>query len=445
VNSIPLIKPVALSSARYAVLLALLLSACSGGNENDATFVGNDPTSGEPSNDLTAIEQQLIGAMTARSGGAGLGAFKLPSSNDYQAIPQDPANPISAEKVALGQMLFHDTAFALDGRSDDTQTWSCASCHHAAAGFKSGVKQGLGEGGVGFGDDGSERVLSNRFDALADKDADNLPDIQPVTSPATLNVAYQDVMLWNGQFGHSQNGTINAGIDAAILATPGTPKVANDRRLSGVETQAVAGLGVHRIKVDADTPLQSNAEYRDLYNAAYPQSAGDMLQDAALAIAAFERTILANQAPFQRWLAGETTAMNSKEMRGALLFFGKANCAACHTGPALSSATGAPADEVFFAIGMDDFNLADPTIHGKVSDNDKRGRGGFTGVEADNFKFKVPQLYNLADSPVFGHGASFDSIKGVVDYKNRGVPQINLPAGQLDTRFTPLGVTSDEI
>ena len=416
----------------------LLIGGLAAGCSSDSTSLPRGLTP-------TDAEQQLIGAITARSGGDGLAAFILPASDNFSAIPQDPANPITAEKVALGQMIFHDTGFALGGRSEESETWSCATCHHAAAGFKAGIKQGLGEGGVGFGTDGSERVLSSMFDALADKDAINLPDFQPVTSPATLNVAYQDVMLWNGQFGHSQNGTINLGIDTSILATPGTPKAANDRRLSGVETQAVAGLGVHRLKVDVDTPLQNNAEYQRLYQAAYPTTEGDVLQDAALAMAAFERTILANEAPFQKWLAGEMGAMNDQEVNGGLLFFGKADCVACHTGPGLSSPVGATADNVFFAIGMSDYDNTDPTVHGRVTDDVKQGRGGFTGVDAEKFKFKIPQLYNLADTTIFGHGAGLDSIKAVIEYKNAGVPQVVLPAGQLDSRFKPLGLTDEEV
>jgi len=95
-------------------------------------------------------------------------------------------------------MIFHDTAFSLNGVSGTAQTWSCATCHHAAAGFKSGVLQGIGEGGIGFGEDGSERTLKEGFNADAEEGSLNKPDLQPVTSPTVLNAAYQDVMLWNG-------------------------------------------------------------------------------------------------------------------------------------------------------------------------------------------------------------------------------------------------------
>ena len=75
-----------------------------------------------------------------------------------------------------------------------------------------------------------------------------------------------------------------------------------------------------------------------------------------------------------------------------------------------------------------------------------RGRGGFTQNEADNYKFKVPQLYNLADSPFYGHGSSFRSIRAVIEYKNNAVPENDeVPAGQLAAGFVPLNLTDAQI
>lgn len=61
------------------------------------------------------------------------------------------------------------------------------------------------------------------------------------------------------------------------------------------------------------------------------------------------------------------------------------------------------------------------------------------------YSFKIPQLYNLSDTNVFGHGASFSSIREVLDYKNRAVPQSNIDTNLLDPRFTPLGLTEAEL
>lgn len=422
-----------------------LLTACgSGGNSSveGAQFTQVQPPS------VAELSDQLSQLVEVASDGAGMASFMLPASDDFDAIPQDPSNPINAEKVALGQFLFHETALGTDANnSARVGTYSCASCHHVAAGFKAGVPQGIGEGGNGFGINGEARVMAADFDATL-PDGDPLkPDVQPLSSPTVLNTAYQEVMLWNGQFGNPIDGVINNGIDDSILSTTGTPKAANLERLAGVETQAIAGLGVHRLNVETDSVLQANADYLAAYQAAYgsdPDDA-DTLVNAAKAIAAYERVVLANEAPFQQWLRGDAEAMSESELRGAALFFGKANCVDCHRGPALSSEQGAAADALFFNIGFNDFDTEDERIHGLVDDATRRGRGGFTGEIADNYKFKIPQLYNLADSNVFGHGASFTSIRQVVEYKNMGVPQNEMADENLSERLVPLGLGTSEI
>ena len=391
-----------------------------------------------------------LDALLARAGGD-RDAFLLPGPGDLAAIPQDPANPLDAERVELGRLLFHDTGFALGGRVEaEAGTWSCATCHHAAAGFRSGARQGIGEGGSGFGRSGAERALAAGFDAHAGPDHDSMPDLQPVASPTILNAAWQDVMLWNGQFGNGADG-VNAGVDPARLVTEGTPKAVNARGLSGLEVQAIAGSAVHRLRFDAGSPLQTVPEYRERFAAAFgydPAHPGgaDVAGDAGLAIAAFERTVIADRAPFQRWLRGEEDAMDEASLRGAALFFGEAGCADCHAGPALSSAPGASAAETFFALGFADLD-ADPVgAHGTVDAPTRRGRGGFTGEAHEDFAFKVPPLYNLADAGALGHGASFASVREVVEYKNAGAVQSpHAPTSAIDPRHRPLGLDAGEV
>lgn len=290
-------------------------------------------------------------------------------------------------------------------------------------------------------------MIGDGFDGSASTDAANLPDIQPVASPTILNIAYQSVVLWNGQFGNEPGASVNSGLPLETLATAGTPKEENLRQLSGIETQAIAGQGVHRLKVDNDTPLQTNNAYRRLWRDAWHDDAdsGDVTGNAGKAIAAFERTVLANRAPFQKWLRGDEAAMSNAELRGAELFFNKAGCFSCHRGPAFSSEFGVGEDEMFFAVGFRDFDVSDSRIHGSVSEATSKGRGGFTGNSSYDYKFKIPQLYNLADTSVFGHGASFRSIREVIEYKNRAIPQSAAARGNLDSRFIPLGLTSDEL
>ena len=409
------------------------LGCNSDSNNEDVTPV-EPPTLSEQL--VTQIEDSVEG---------GTEALLLPDPTDYESIPADPNNPITAEKVALGMMLFHETQMGTAGVNDTiSNTWSCASCHHVAAGFKSGVVQGIGEGGSGFGVAGEARVLMPNFDGQS-ADPTMKPDVQPFASPTILNTAYQEVMLWNGQFGNAEGGKINSGLAENVLAPEGTPKFENLRGLAGLETQAVAGTKVHRMNTFENSVLQNNVEYQLLFDAAFPEGSYDYLEEAGLAMAAYERTVLANEAPFQRWLAGDDAAMTDQEKRGALLFFGKANCVSCHAGPALSSNVGASSDEMFMALGFADLDTSDPHVTGVVTVNDSKGRGGFTGNPDDDFKFKVPQLYNLKDTNVFGHGGSFSSVRQVVMYKNAAVSQKRLSADVLDARFVPLGLTDEEV
>ena len=357
--------------------------------------------------EVTSLDTQLAATLDDLGGTAGKDFFAFPASTDFSSIPQDANNPITADKVALGKALFHETGLGLNPRvTGSEETYSCASCHHAGAGFQAGVQQGIGEGGVGFGSNGAGRLPSSSY-------AETDLDVQPIRTPTAMNGAFQHLMLWNGQLGGTGD---NIGTEAQW--TVGTPKEKNSLGYEGLETQAIAGLTVHRLVIDKDKLFTYG--YKAMFDAAFSDVAeADRYnaETAGLAIAAYERTMMANEAPFQKWLAGQEDAMSDAEKNGALLFFGKANCVSCHTGPALNSME-------FHAIGMND--LVGSGVYGvgagDVADAGK-GRGSFTGNAADDYKFKVPQLYNLTSSPFFGHGGNFTTVKSVVDYKNAAIPQ----------------------
>lgn len=417
---------------------SILLAACGSGDSDTspAKSVSATPQPSQP----TALEVsigELRDIMGATSPTGSYEGYILPESDDFLNIPQDPSNPITAEKVELGKFIYHETGITSPGlsKTDMDDTWSCASCHNGQNGFKSGIRQGIGEGGVGF----SHRTFAEGMEKMA--------DIQPVTSPTILNTAYQEVMLWNGQFGNVVGGIVNIGIDPERHFTEGTPKGANLRGFAGLETQAVAGLVVHRMNAaEPDSILSTNEKYQMMFEAAYGTSQpNDMLEAAALAIAAYERTILANKAPFQKLLRGDETAMSLQQVEGAKVFFGKGGCAGCHNGPALSSPVGSMAQEVFMTLGFNDLDIWEDTV-GEVNQATKEGRGGFTGGDMDKFAFKVPPLYNLKDTDVFGHGGSFTSVADVVRYKMMAVSENPLvQSTDLDYRFTPLDLTEEEV
>ena len=137
------------------------------------------------------------------SGGVGISHFILPKSNDFTKNLQDPKNPITTNKVALGNLLYHETGLAKNPMKEISKgTYSCASCHFASAGFQAGRFQGIADGGVGFGVNGEVLVKGSLYDG------DEL-DLQPIQTPTAMNGAYQKVMLWNGQFGGT---SVNIGL-----------------------------------------------------------------------------------------------------------------------------------------------------------------------------------------------------------------------------------------
>ena len=415
--------------------ITLVSSAC----RPDAVVdpVELDPLAAEVEADLDVRLKSLLLAASPR--GSGLAYFMLPRGNPVGRVPEDPKNRLTRHKIELGKLLFHETALGVDNVDEGhREAFSCASCHFAQAGFQANAPQGIGEGGIGFGVAGEGRMESDHFDSSS---PETTPDVQAIRSPSAMNSAYQQVMLWNGQFGATGP---NRGTEARWVDDGGHPLSSNFLGFEGVETQAHAALAVHRMRSIELSRVVALEEYQVLLRKAFGREAGMDRLHVALAIAAYERSLLSSEAPFQEWLRGREGALTDAEKRGAILFFGEAGCVTCHTGPALNSMT-------FHALGMADLDEAvDPgrvdlrPFGGTVPATVRLGRGGFTGEAADAFKFKTPQLYNLADSPFYGHGASFGSVREVVAYFNEAVPQKEV-GDQLAELFQPLGLTDAEV
>lgn len=397
--------------------------------EKDLPYNPTEPITNPSS---PSLDELLDSVLQFNSDGVGRAYFTLPSSNAYNDIPQDPLNPITSAKVALGKLLFHEPGIATDPfEPEGLHTYSCASCHHAKAGFQSGTFQGIGEGGLGFGVSGEARFRNKLYTQ------DFAIDVQPIRTPSVLNVAYQEAMLYGGRMGGTGINEPYANLWQSTTA----PEHFNTFGLEGVETQAIGGLQIHRMEIDTEFVLHN--EYKAMFDNVFGNvNEIDRYQKytAGLAIAAYQRTLLPNQAPFQLWLRGNSNAMSSKEKEGAMLFFGKANCATCHTGPAFNSME-------FHALGMNDLNQLNIISSDPPSGaNMNRGRGDFTQNEEELFQFKVPQLYNLIDAPFYGHGASFHTVKDVVKYKNDAVSENpNVPISNLSSAFQPLNLTEEEI
>lgn len=351
--------------------------------------------------------------------------YILPESDDFKNIPQDTGNLITAEKVELGKFLFFDPAISFNPKCiAAARTFSCATCHFAEAGFQAGIIQSIAGGGRGFGFFRHKHPLCDTSEM----------DVQMIRTPSIVNCAYQEVQLWSGKFGATGP---NTGTDS--LWPKGSFTELNRLGMQGVETQARIALEAHGMRMSPE--LITKTKYQSLFDTAFSQVDPNLKYrriSMAKAIAAYERVVLSNKAPFQLWLKGDSLALSPKQIKGACLFFGKAKCYNCHSGPALNSMS-------FHALGMNDFNLKSIILKDSLDDH-HLGRGGFTKKEADMYCFKVPQLYNLKDAGFLGHGGSFCSIEEVIRYKNNAIPENQMvPTKNLSSFFVPLGLREDEI
>ena len=355
-------------------------------------------------------------------------SFLLPDHTDYAAIPQDPRNPLTEEKVTLGKFLFFETGLGIEAsQQSGMETYSCASCHDPLVAFKPGRRQGVADGGFGYGDVGEMRTKNPAY-------GDNEVDAQGARPLSMLNVAFVKNTFWNGQFGA---GGVNKGTEHLWNDADGTSN--NRLGYEAIEAQNFEGLHVHRMNM-----TQERAEefgYKDLYDASFPEFAEDerySLETSALAISAYIRSLVTDQAPFQDWLRGDKQALKDKELKGALLFFGKARCFTCHSGNNLGSLE-------FHALGVKDMYQMDESLNTDASDKRNLGRGGFTGNPEEHYAFKVPQLYNMKDNTFFFHGGSLQSLEEVVDYKNRAQSENpNVDQDRLSDKFRPLSLTEEE-
>lgn len=354
--------------------------------------------------------------------------YILPRSNELDKIPQSISNPLTEEKVELGKFLFFETAFGVEpSQHSHLHAFSCGTCHVPAAGFRPGTFQGVADGGYGFGKKGERRIKYPTY-------TDDEVDAQGNRPLSVLNVAFVNVSMWNGSFGSDAE---NEGTeDMWGVLDPATEL--NNLRIGTFEQQNIDGLEVHRINYSKH--LVEQFGYKEMFDAAFPDVPEEERYSrltASFALSAYIRSLTTTEAPFQKWLRGNENAMSEQQKKGALLFFGKLGCVDCHNQPNLGSNT-------FHALGVKDLWERGAL---KTSVNDLRtlGRGGFTGREEDMFKFRAPQLYNLADSGPYFHGSSKETLEEVIDYFNNGVAENDrVPEEQLSYYLRPLGMTNQE-
>ncbi|MBI5916276.1 MAG: hypothetical protein HY842_12945 [Bacteroidetes bacterium] len=380
---------------------------------------------------VTSLDNSLEAALDVASPSGTHESYIMPTGQDFAALPnQDVKNPVTQAKVELGKMLFYETGIGLQPNYPVSKAaYSCSSCHVPSKSFTAGRFQGIADGAIGFGDHGEARSKNPQY-------LGSEVDAQGARPLPIINLTFVTNALWAGTF-----GSFGTNVGTESVWNQDTLVAINHEGLEGLEANNIRALIVHRQVVNK--AVTDSLGYTAMFDAAFPDfpaSERYSLKTTGFAIAAYFRTILTNKAPFQRWLAGEKTAMTAQQKRGAKVFFGKAGCYTCHQSPSLNNMK-------YFAVGTNNlFQSGNEVFRTGPEDKRNLGRGGFTGKQADMHKFKVPQLYNLKDIGFYFHGSSKTSIRQVVEYFNNGIPDNpDVPVSQIAPAFHPLNLTEAEI
>jgi cytochrome c peroxidase len=262
--------------------------------------------------------------------------------------PVPETNPLTPEKIALGRRLFFDRRLSRDG------TIACASCHDPRRTFTDGRPVAVGiEGRTG---------------------ARNVPTL--------INRVYGKSHFLDGR--------------AASLERQAVEPILNPKEMSMTMAEVLVRL-------------RGDSKYASQFRSVFRQEANP--EDVAFAIASYVRSILAGDAPFDRYLNGEVVALSDQAKRGLQVFRGKAKCTSCHVGPTFT-------DERFHNTGI---AWREPsTSSGQAGRFQDEGRFAVSGKPADHGAFKTPTLREIARTAPYMHDGSVTTLEQVVDFYDAG-------------------------
>ena len=271
---------------------------------------------------------------------------------DWQALPQTapaPAdNPTTEAKVELGKMLYMDPRFSSTG------TVSCNTCHN------------IMEGG-----DDSRSVSMGVHGKTGGRNA-----------PTVWNSAFHSVQFWDGR--------------AALLEDQAKGPVANPVEMGMSDVEA------------AMERVRAIPGYRPYFDQAFGKDSMSVT-NAAKAVAAFERTLITPNSPYDRYVEGDKKAMNEQQVRG-MNTFAEIGCVACHAGAAFNG----PDMETGEGFYTKFPTFADNSYVKKYKLDQDKGRAGVTGSEADVNMFRVQTLRNITDTAPYFHNGSVNDLHEAV-------------------------------
>lgn len=308
-------------------------------------------------------------------------------------VPAD--NQMTPERVELGKELYFEKRLSKDG------TVACATCHDVNRGFTDRLKTSEGIGGVH-----GQR-----------------------NSPTTMNAFLMETFFLDGR--------------APSLEEQAKLPIINPIEMGMPNAQA------------AIEAIKDDPKYQKMFRSAYGSDPN--YEDLARAIAAFERTLVFLNAPFDRFLAGDEDAISDQAKRGWALFNGKARCMSCHE---MNPSNPLGIDNEFHNIGVAARKQNFELLAAKALDILQKGGGVqaidqlaiqtrftelgrflITADRADIGAFKTTQLRNIGLTAPYMHDGSMKTLWDVMDHYNRG----GEPNPFLDGGIVPLGLSEKEI
>jgi cytochrome c peroxidase len=313
-------------------------------------------------------------------------------------------NPATPAKVTLGRLLFWDPL--LSGNRDV----ACASCHHPRFGYAENRDISIGVNGVGLGDD-------RRFSS-----GNTIPFVKR-NSQTILNVAFNGIDD-TGAYS-AQDAPMFWDVRKASLEEQALEPIKALEEMRGrayPEDTAVATVVAR---------LNANVEYRRLFTAAFGGATPVSAVNLGRALATFQRSLTANQSPFDRYMRGDTSAMTAAQQRG-MRRFERVGCVNCHSGPMFS-------DFKLHVLGVPD--------NPRLAESDR-------GAEKDGaktYQFRTASLRNVELTAPYMHSGIFRTLEDVlefyddVDSRNGRDRNVNVSREQLDPLLRRLrGVDEDD-
>jgi cytochrome c peroxidase len=352
---------------------------------------------------------------------AGLaGAQNLPEPLTDDAFLQfDPA------QARLGQLLFFDPLLS------GNRNISCATCHSRAFGSGDGVALSFGEGGQGIGPDRRQGTAVVR---------------QSRNAPALWNLGAKEVRVLfhdgrverhDGGFRTPAGGRLPDGLNSILAAQILFPLLARTEMAGDPNENEIGSAAVDNPReawARIAARVQKNETYLAMFETAFGVADVEIVHVVNALAAYIDADFRAQDTPFDRYLSGDKAAMSEDQVTGMTLFYGKAGCSRCHSGPLFS-------DQKFHSIGVPQFGPGLTRRFDPVARD--VGRMAVTDNLVDAYLFRTPFLRNVARSSPYGHNGAFATLEDVIRHHANPIEQLQNWTSDRVTLLTARKSTDD--